>query len=879
MRGHTYKTDGSNKRILSVVLILVLSLLIGTVCLAADTPARKGYVTDPVGVFSKEDAAKLEKELPAKKLKVSVLTGTNLSETNSDALAKDAYTKWGLKSDSAVVVITTKPNLVTVYYDNAELKNAVNALPDSGKKDDKKLKQLIDKEFVPFANKGKLADGVLAISDALSGLLKAPAPAASPAPAAPPANAQSAPPAVDKSSSANPAQPTAKPAPAAGGSEGPAKSTPIAAEKAKGSSKFGFIILLIVIALIVIYAIYAIRKRTALKAQAAELLSRNREVWEKISAVLDHSLITSDLEQGFVEAKTKTMLSGVKDEADTLKTSINETNQRLRGFAPPYLIFASAQNDLNDASASIDSYESECGRIGAAFDEIVTAGKMVKEISSHVNTQMVQLQASIAQWRTQSGYPLESMTMRVEQAKAKAADAENNDDFDVMQAKDEIQEAAQLLAGVDGDIQALPLCLEKVPALPREIDHVQSEMDAIKRKERLLLAEYNPFDVFPAAKQHYEHAFQQLQSGYATEAARIVNETLDHLNEARKSLTAIAEQRDKNNGDMDEAERRLAELLHSDARFNSEIDRLTHAFAGKHWNDLPPLFADLKREAAAEKSRIPQLRTWNGDNVQMYSKAAAELASLLAGIGKLEETRQEALARFESLAQKEKEYQSAFAESKSQFHQSLSLLETSGMANNDALSPLRQNVQRRIANTDALFVNRPVDLDDVHYQLQQIKADVQSFDNHVHDSIRQKKEAEARLRELTSMYASSRSRYRNHSRLTSYSHGYDNAMHEASRLLGMGFYAEAIVQMNQANTMLSEMETEHNRIVREEEEAQRREAERRAEAEAAAERDRRRSEDSATSSWGNDSSSNSSSDSATSSWGNDSGSSGSNDNK
>ncbi|WP_248925139.1 septation ring formation regulator EzrA [Paenibacillus hamazuiensis] len=842
----------SQKRMLIFIFAFLLSLCLGATGFAADMPARKGYVTDPAGVFTKEDAARLEKELAAKKLKISVLTATGLSETNADALAKDAYGKWGLKADAAAMVISTKPNLVTVYYENNELKTAVEALPDDYDKDgnnkEKKLKELIDKEFVPLASKGKLADGVIAVADALGGMIKSPAPA---------------PAAADKSSSA------AKPASPSGAA---AKSQqPLAAKSGGGGSKIWLFLVLILIVAVIVYAIYAFRKRAQLKTQCEQLLEQSRDVWEKVGSVLDHSLITSDLEKGFVLAKTKMMLSGIRDEAEALKAAINETSQRLRGLAIPYITFGTAQAVLAEAEEALGGYENDCERISAAFEEIVTAGKAVKESSSQANAQIMQLEAAVAEWRKKSGYPLESMTARLDQAKAKAAEAEQNDDFNVMQAKEELDEALTILSVLEADIGAMSACMSEIPELPGKIGTAKSEMESFVQKERLLLAEHNPFETLPQAKALHGQAVQLLESGYASEAAETAERVRTLLDNARTSLAAIAEQRDKNASGAAEAERKLAELLRFDARFDAEIVRLTQEYAGKHWSDLPALAADLQREAAGQAARIPQVREWNGEAVQLYSKAAAELLSIFEQIDKLEGVKQTVLGRFDTLAQKERDCQASFAEQKSRFQQAIAVLDTNDAAASGPLATLRHQVQRRLRDTDALFASRPLDLDNVQYQLQQIGAEVESFARHVDELIRQKREAEERLGELQALYRSKHSRFRSHSHLSRFSSGYDDSMSEVSRLISLGFYADALNQLSQANALLDEMEQEHDRLVREEEEARRLEQERQAEAEAAAEEERRRSADSATSSWGSDSSA----DSATSSW--DSGSGGSGD--
>ena len=146
------------KRI-SLFMLAILWLVSGSIASAAALPERNGVVTDPVGLFSSDEAEQIKESTKDKKYELLLLTASGLDEAEGERLANEAYDGWKLGKNQLMLVVTVNPNHVHLVFENKELASQV-AQSDAGD-----VKGILDLQFVPLAREGNVAAGVIAVSD------------------------------------------------------------------------------------------------------------------------------------------------------------------------------------------------------------------------------------------------------------------------------------------------------------------------------------------------------------------------------------------------------------------------------------------------------------------------------------------------------------------------------------------------------------------------------------------------------------------------------------------------------------------------------------------------------------------------------------------
>ena len=154
-------------RTIRYMLVILLLLLAVNMCLypgSAGAAEQKGHIMDHASLFAEEDISRMNARLDHHTYDLYVITGTGMSESEGMKLANEVYEQAGFSGNQLLLMITTDPNYVHLVFDNEELSERI-ARSNAGS-----IAGVTDSQFVPYAKKGDLAGGVIAVSDYLNGL-------------------------------------------------------------------------------------------------------------------------------------------------------------------------------------------------------------------------------------------------------------------------------------------------------------------------------------------------------------------------------------------------------------------------------------------------------------------------------------------------------------------------------------------------------------------------------------------------------------------------------------------------------------------------------------------------------------------------------------
>ncbi|WP_458120905.1 TPM domain-containing protein [Paenibacillus sp. Z6-24] len=149
------------------ILVTLVLLLTVTICIQAGTAQaaeQQGHIMDNAGLFSEKDISRMNARLDHHTYDLYVITDTGMSQSEGMKLANQIYDQSGFSGNQLLLFITTDPNYVHLVFDNEELRERI------GRSNAGSIEGVTDSQFVPYARKGDLAGGVIAVNDYLNGL-------------------------------------------------------------------------------------------------------------------------------------------------------------------------------------------------------------------------------------------------------------------------------------------------------------------------------------------------------------------------------------------------------------------------------------------------------------------------------------------------------------------------------------------------------------------------------------------------------------------------------------------------------------------------------------------------------------------------------------
>lgn len=845
------------------IWIVWVCLLISPSALAAGLPEQTNLITDPIQLFTTEDKTSIEQKLSGQPYEVIVLTASELDDQQGFELANQAYDEWELNPDQLMLVIVTNPNSVHLVFDNIAIKEAI---AKSGAKDPKGL---LDRTFVPYASKGKLADGVISVSDMINKLMASPvvAPSASAVPSTIPTTA----PSVERT-------------------EKTSTSSAPATAAAPSSNLYGLIgALLITIVLILLanFLFYSLKKRKEIKRLAKSF----NELYQDAAAMLNR-IITSDtlrdLEMGFYQGETKKVIAEIDGTALKLNKQSNELLSKLQSYKIGWFKLSLLKESSEQILDEITEFHAQTKKLHHRMAEFEKTAKEVTEKINNAKQFLVEASHFIDQLVEKTSFPLNFLRKKWQQASELVSKADKLDEFDVLRAKPIFKEAEPWLDFVQTAVHEMDQLIARFDRLAIEIQQTSDRLQIKVSDEQLKLVDENPFDILNKTEPLLSQISAILQEGNTPEVHRIISKVEQLIVAANTAVEDMIRHRDESASLVLLAEKTLNEYADFDQVYDEEMRKLQDKYAQIHWKDQPARYKRIQDGLADIRRGIREIEALTELNIQRYRDAHRKATQVKTVIQSIEKNKEECLSLYSELETTLNSLENEFISLQEKFQDIMSQLQKQGVPLH-LVSKWEQLAEDWFDQTKTAFDVKPFQLQTIGKCINKLSETIKILDREAERCIDEKQKAEMAYSQMENHFKQAVKQYRAYIRVSRYKSSYRQAASDIRTAIDNGYYTQALDSMITVHHMFKEMsqaysyayaevEAERERK-RERARARERERERERERQWQRERERSRRESSSSSSWFSSSSSNSSSSSSSSrssgssSWGSSSSSS------
>lgn len=759
---------------------------------AANLPKQTGVVTDPIDLFSSGEQTTISDRLGNQDYEVMVLTASGLEEAEGEQFAWEAYDGWNLKANQLLLLVTVEPNYVHLVFDNVELKNKV---ANSTARD---AKGVIDQSFIPLAIEGRVADGVIAVSDMVNSLKVATPPASNPA------TGSTAPNVPTNPNTTKPEVPHPPYQPVEVGKNGlEPSSTPL----------YVFIgTLLVLFGVIMIVSQFV--KRGRIRKKLATATSALHEASAYISKAMVSDML-KELEQGFVQGNTKQKLTELEQTLLALHQQAQEVQGKLQVQKISLLSLSQADQQVNALYREIEGLKQAGSTVAAEIEQLEQLVIEVRRSVERAKERSKQSSESIEAFAAESNYPLQKLRKELATALEALESADALDEFDILQAQTVVELAHQRFDQVEVSLKELRVQQKQLQELPTQITACEQELRAVVGKEQLLLIEADPFKLLYQAQTLLGKLNSLLQEGNSEALSIQIVEVEGHIQNATAVVNTMLQQRDQSLATIRDIERLLAELEQFDGQHEQELQKLKTAYTERHIQEQLDRYAVIKVDQQKLINLLVEIRSDSEIRVQQYNQAFSKSKEAEGIISQVKNVRAQSLSYYQSLETKLKNAKQDFANSTSRFYKAVSTLEQLHLQQNP-LAPYIPTIEEQITQLQSIYDQPPFDL----YQMEAVQSDllplIDQFYHKVEQLVREKQDAERNLREMHEQYTRSRNRYGSRVSMNRYSGNYQQAYKQMEHLIAIGLFAEAMKQLTDGRNIITQMEREYKRVIDEE---------------------------------------------------------------
>ncbi len=765
-------------------LLLLVFLVVHSLVYARELPEQTGIVTDPIGLFSKDEIALIEENFANQPYEVIVLTASGLEEEEGIQLANQAFDSWQLAKNQLMLVITIDPNTVHLVLDNIELKNKVS---QSTARD---AKGIIEQSFVPLAMDGRIAEGVIAVGELVNKIA-----VAIEQPSQPPAVTPSTP--IPKTTP-RPVIQVEQP-------------LPINNERSTSTLYLIFGVIFLFIGGLIIANLFV--KRGRIRNKHREALLSLKEAISQISSVMVSELL-KELELGFMQGKTKQKL-------EELEHAVLQLYQQALGLQAhlseqKITLFTSAltEQQINVQYKEVEAIKSKAMAYLAETKQLELTVLEVRRSVHLAKERANELVDQLERFAAETSYPLQILRNDLVLAQEALAVADHLDEFDVLEAGSEVQISHQRFDQFAATIEALKLQSKKFAEIPARVGEIEVQLRAIVGREQLLLIDADPFRLLEKAKSLLSKMGSLLQEGNSRELEAYLDEAEAHIRTAVDAVDQMLDHRDQSIHTIQEIESLLAELEHFEGQFAQEMNKLNDRYADRHIVEQQTRFSQIKVEQEQLEHLLAEIRADSDVRVQRYQHAFALSEEAKHILSQVKNIREQSISYYQTLESKLKKVKKELVNTSSSFYKAARLLEQLHIEH-----PLIKDasyIEEQLRPLEVLVDQPRYDLVLIEEKVSEITIIIVQFTHRVEQLIREKQEAERGLRELQELYTRGHSRYGHKISMSRYSGSYQQVYKQMEHLIALGLFAEAKKQLSEGQSILGQMEKEYKRVVAEE---------------------------------------------------------------
>lgn len=775
------------KKYLPVLLLLFLMLSI-TSTYAANLPEHTGIVSDPIGLFSDSEIQRIEENLINKDYEVIVLTATGLEEAEGERLAQEAYDNWQLSANQLMLVVTIDPNYVHLVFDNVELKNKVAA---SSARD---AKGIIDQSFVPLAIEGRVADGVIAVSELVNSI--------NPVVPQSTSNASSGTPVpIPPSQQPNAQTSTVRAVP----SVEPAPTSPAS-------------IYIILGTIFIFFGGVMVVSQFVKRGRIRRSLAETKEVLNEAVTMISKAMVSDllkELELGFVQGTTKRKLVEIEQAVLKLHQQSQVLHPKLDQIKVTLFSLSKAQQELSTLQLEIKSINQQSKSYVAEIEQLERTVIEVRRSVEHAKERAEQITDLVEAYARETDTPLGVIRANLQLAIESLTAADQLDEFDILQAETEVLLAHQRFDQLQASLEELKELAKRNKELPSRIQQKEEQIRTIVGREQLLLIDADPFAILANAKSMLTQLEDMLQQGNSSDLSTSLDEADTLIEKAASVVKQMIEHRDQCHRTIREIESLMVILDQFREQYDQEFVKLRTSYAQVHLQEQQNRFVQIRQDQDHLNGLLVEIRAESEARVQRYQLAYQKSEEAQKLITHIKNLREQCLSYYQSLEAKLKMSKEHHLDWSSRFYKSVSILDQLRMQQNHLASHIPL-IEERLKGLQIQFDEPPYDLYQIEEGLNEVIPLIEQFSVKVAQLVREKEEAERSLRELQDAFMRSRNRYGSRVSMSRYTGSYQHVYNQMEHLIAIGLFTEAMKQVTEGRSIITQMESEYKRALEEE---------------------------------------------------------------
>lgn len=639
-------TSTLKKNIIALISSLVLCLLFATQVFAA-LPPNLGQVQDRGSFFTAEDKAILKKEAKGEHYNFYILTVASLNGQDPADYATEVYHAWKLKSTDLLLVITQKERRIELNFNNPALQKVIDNLPadydEDGDTYESKIKEVVDKYFIPLAKEGDFREATRKLMRATyllgENAVKKPAATLAPLNYVPPVK-PAKPTASVKPTTQPTVKPTAKPTvtptvqptvnPTVAATPKPdaaALHTPLIDSEA-GQKRMGKVALLfvqIVPAFVAVLfpltlMIMARRRKLALIRIRTQLTNQMGTLGRGLETL--RPLI--ELSQG----KTNKTAKEYEDRLTERLLGTQEILRQMEEKSLPFFRIKAANQIVSIFRNTADDNEAAVAAIQTLVDQLLETDRRIAPFIEHLKTASANAKVLLSHLSQKTGSTYEQYADQIAKTDSYIRQADDRDEFDPLTAMDIAEQVELAAQAITYELGELLGYVEKSEAYPANAAACRDVIAGIVRDNSLYAIAIDPYAPVEQSQGRWEHLQASLKAGNLDEVRSIWEDIEQLLKGAVAQVDQLAKQRRANQEKLAVLEQYIGRLVQEQAGLLKECERLSLQYASSIWEGQRQNFQAAEGQLAAQQARQAEARQLTSDEQQKFEEASRMMAQI-----------------------------------------------------------------------------------------------------------------------------------------------------------------------------------------------------------------------------------------------------------
>jgi uncharacterized membrane protein YgcG len=575
-----------NLTIKSLIGFLIFVLcLIPAGALAANIPAKDGYIQDTAQILSASELADLQQAIDDASYSLYVYTIDSLDGNSISSIASTVFSNWSLGSQDVLLVISMEEHEVHLEVSTGStLDKSIRQAPEF-RGSANTYTQFIDDYFVPYAAEGNFQEAIMSVIQQLD---------------------------VLKSQLGTP---TTSP------TENPSKVTKT--QKSNVSTALVFVVMLLIIIVAVVcfqwYRRSSIAKgKKTLKKELEVALGKINQIEQEVGPMVQ-----------FSKGESETYLTAIKDRFYELLQSSTEFSNQLEAFVVPMWV-------TNSTTRGFQTLQQQTQAYTTSSTEILNSLNEYQEMESHTTKLLEQSKSAWKQADQQLkaqiealGYPLEELKSRSIVIEGILARSSDSIEFDPLHVKALLEHTTEDLAKLSADIELVSKQKSALQQLPEQLQSTKKKLDQLINDEKLTLVEIKPYAFFDQVDGQLKELSVHIQSGNTSEATVTLQRIQGWMDEAVEQVAGSVRARDWN---VSAIEVVCNQITQYEDKYLAQLEQMLQVikqeYHPEHWSHIPEQIIQIRSKISSMDQLLLDVISYNKLEVQRYYEAERNLKQM-----------------------------------------------------------------------------------------------------------------------------------------------------------------------------------------------------------------------------------------------------------